>query len=243
MKLDGKTAVVTGGAVRIGQAIALALAEQGCSLLIHYHGSEAEALATRDRVSALGGRAAICQADLTDPAAAAKVLSYANEALGPVDILVNSAAIFLPGDMTRTTLPMWDEQFAINLRAPFLLCQSFAAQLPPDRQGRIVNISDARVFRPASDHFAYRLTKAALLAMTEALALELAPRITVNAVALGAILPPPNEDERHLLALAQAQVPLRRPGNSQIVAENVLHLLRQDFLTGTTIRIDGGQFL
>jgi glucose 1-dehydrogenase len=132
---------------------------------------------------------------------------------------------------------------AVNLRAPFFLSQAFAAQLPPDLEGQIVNITDARVLRAGFDHLAYRLTKSALVSLTQALALELAPRIRVNAVALGAILPPPGEDERYLQELARKDVPLQQPGNAEMVAANVLHLLRQPFLTGVILPIDGGQFL
>jgi NAD(P)-dependent dehydrogenase (short-subunit alcohol dehydrogenase family) len=129
------------------------------------------------------------------------------------------------------------------LRSAFLLCQAFASQIPEDGHGAIVNISDARIYRPGTKHLAYRLTKSALLGMTENLALELAPRIRVNALALGAILPPPEKDQSYLDQLAQEKVPLRRSGSAEIVAENVIHLLEQDFITGDTIKLDGGQFL
>jgi NAD(P)-dependent dehydrogenase (short-subunit alcohol dehydrogenase family) len=132
---------------------------------------------------------------------------------------------------------------AINLRAPFFLSQAFARQLPPGAPGQIINVTDARVLRAGYDYLAYRLTKSALVTLTRALALELAPQIRVNAVALGAILPPPGEDERYLQQLAQERVPLRRTGSAEIVAANVLHLLQQPFLTGVIFPIDGGEFL
>lgn len=238
-----KVAVVTGGAVRVGRAITLALAEAGCHVFIHYGSSAEMARQTQAEAAALGVKTHLYQADLADPAQVQGIIATAMGVFGRVDILINSAAIFLDGTLAETSLAMWDSQFAINLRAPFQLCQAFAAQLPADGRGAIVNITDARVFRPAADHFAYRLTKAALVTMTETLAHDLAPRITVNAVALGAILAPPGKDESYLQELAQQRVPLKRPGSPKIVAENVLHLIRQDFVTGVTVKLDGGEFL
>ncbi len=242
-QLSGKVAVVTGGAVRLGRAITLALAEAGCDVFIHYGRSEEPARKAKEEVEAQGVRAAIHCADLAKAEAAQGVIPAAVEALGRVDILVNNAAIFLEGGLAGTSLQEWDAQFAINLRAPFLLSKAFAAQVPPDGQGQIVNITDARVFRPAPDHFAYRLTKSALVTMTETLALDLAPRIRVNAVALGAILPPPGKDEVYLEKLAQELVPLRYPGSAAAVTRTILHLLREDFMTGAVVKLDGGQFL
>jgi glucose 1-dehydrogenase len=234
MELQGKVAVVTGGAIRVGRALILALAQAGCHVFIHYGSSASPAEQTRANVQKLGVEAGIHSANLLDVTETQNIIPAAVERFGQVDILINSAAI----DVT-----LWDQLLAINLRAPFLLSRAFAAQVPERSQGKIVNILDARVRRPAPDHFVYRLTKGALWSMTEMLALELAPRITVNAVALGAILPPPGADATYLGRLAQEKVPLKRPGSAEIVAENVLHLLRQDFLTGVIVPIDGGQFL
>jgi glucose 1-dehydrogenase len=243
MNLQGKVAVVTGGAVRIGRAITLGLAAAGCDVFIHYGSSAEMARRTQGEAAALGVRAEIYTANLAEVAAVQGVIPAAGRMFGRVDILVNSAAIFLDGGLMETTVAMWEEQMAINLRAPFLLSQAFAAQVAADGRGAIVNVTDARVFRPAADHFAYRLTKSALVTMTETLAHDLAPRITVNAVALGAILAPPGKDEAYLQGIAEQRVPLRRPGSPAMVAENVLHLLRQEFVTGVTLRLDGGEFL
>ncbi|MCL4872276.1 MAG: SDR family oxidoreductase, partial [Anaerolineae bacterium] len=193
---------------------------------------------------AYGIRAEIYSADLNDATAVQNIIPAATAAFGHVDILINNAAIFPEEDsFTTTDLALWDELFRINLRAPFLLCQAFAAQRPSGQPGCIVNVLDARVRRPYPDHFAYRLSKGTLWQMTEMLAHELAPPITVNGVALGAILPPPGKEQDYLDNLAQARVPLQRPGSAEIVAQNVLHLLRQDFLTGVILPIDGGEFL
>jgi glucose 1-dehydrogenase len=244
MELQGKTAVITGGAIRIGQTITLALAASACNVFIHYNRSATPALETQQAAQAFGVRAEILSADLREATAVQNLIPAATATFGQVDILINNAAIFPEEDnFTNTGPELWDDLFHTNLRAPFLLAQAFAAQLPTDRPGSIVNVVDARVRRPYPDHFVYRLTKGALWQMTEMLAHELAPHITVNGVALGAILPPPGKGQEYLDNLAQERVPLQRAGSPEIVAQNVLHLLRQDSLTGVILPIDGGEFL
>ncbi|RMG98579.1 MAG: SDR family NAD(P)-dependent oxidoreductase [Chloroflexi bacterium] len=244
MELAGKVAVITGGAVRLGRALTLALAQAGCHVFIHYGRSAAPAQQTQTDAQALGIQAHIFSADLADPNAVSRIIPAAVAQFGQVDILINNAAIFPEEDnFSHTDAALWDKLFAVNLRAPFLLSQAFAAQLPANTQGKIINITDARVRHPQTDHFVYRLTKGGLWQMTEMLAHALAPRVTVNAVALGAILPPPGQDEGYLQNLAQTRVPLQRAGSAEIVTQNVLHLLTQDFLTGVVIPIDGGEFL
>jgi NAD(P)-dependent dehydrogenase (short-subunit alcohol dehydrogenase family) len=244
MELKGKVALVTGGAVRVGRALTLALAEAGCHVFIHYGRSAQPAQETAAEAEKLGVKTAVFSADLSDVTAIQQVIPQAVIAFGQVDILINNAAVFLEEDsFTQTGPGLWQKLMAINLQAPFLLSQAFVRQLPLDQPGKIININDARLKRPLPDHFVYRLAKGGLWQMTEMLAHELAPRITVNAVALGAILPPLGADDSYLQQIAGERVPLRRAGNAGIVAQNVLHLLRQDFLTGVTIPIDGGQFL
>jgi glucose 1-dehydrogenase len=244
MELKGKVAIVTGGAIRVGRALTLALAEAGCKVFIHYGHSVTSAEQTRAEAQKWGVEADIYSANLFNATETQSLIPAAVERFGQVDILINSAAIFPEEDrFTTTDLVLWDQLLAVNLCAPFLLSRAFAAQVPEAGQGKIINILDARVRRPAPDHFVYRLTKGGLWTMTEMMAQELAPRITVNAVALGAILPPPGADASYLNKLAQEKVPLKRAGNAEIVAENVLHLLHQDFLTGAIVPIDGGQFL
>src|SRR6185503_11126522 len=165
------------------------------------------------------------------------------ERLGGLDVLVNSAAVFLPADLAGTTLEVWERQMALNLRAPFLLSQAFAGALPAGGSGKIVNVTDARTRRPGTDHLAYRVSKAGLQHLTELLALSLAPRITVNAVAPGAMLAPCDGDESALLRRVASAVPLRRAGGDQPVADAVLYLLREDFATGVVLPVDGGEYL
>lgn len=244
MELKDKIAVVTGGAIRVGKAITLALAEAGCHVFIHYGNSVGPAHETQHQAQASGVQAVIYQADLRDAAATQAIIPTAVRQFGRVDILINNAAIFPEADrFENLALATWQEVLDINLRAPFLLSQAFAQHRAEKQFGKIININDARVGQPAPDHFAYRLAKGALWNMTEILAHDLAPYITVNAVALGAILPPPGQGDNYLADIAQKRVPLRQAGDTAAVAANVLHLLRQDFLTGVTIRIDGGEFL
>lgn len=240
-----KVALVTGGAVRVGKAIVLGLAKTGYDVCIHYGRSADAARQTQQEAAAYGVRAEIISANLADLPETKKVIPAAQEKFGRIDVLVNNAAIFLSGGLADTTAEMWQKQMAINLRAPYFLIQAFAAQahFSGDLPGQIINISDARVNRPGTDYLAYRLTKSALITLTHNLALELAPNITVNALALGAILPPPEEDEAYLQKIAQERIPLRRHGNAEIVAQNVLHLLDQPFITGQVLRLDGGEFL
>ncbi len=244
MELNGKVAVVTGGGVRIGRAITLALARAGCHVFIHYGHSVGPAQQTQADAKALGVDALIHAADLSDEKATQAIIPLAREQLHKIDILINNVAIFPETDSFRSTdQALWDRLFAVNLRAPFLLSRAFAAQVAANGEGKIINITDSRVRRPGTDHFVYRLTKGGLWQMTEMLALELAPRISVNAVALGAILPPPGKDSGYLEKIAKERVPLKRHGSAEDVGEGVLYLLRQDFLTGTVLSMDGGEFL
>ena len=182
MELKDKTALVTGGGIRLGRAFALALAEQGVNLVVHYNRSAEPAEETVRLAKALGVDAIAVGADFTDLAATEALFTQAIERFGCVDILINNAAIYLKSTGLETDHETWEKQFRINLYTPFLLIQAFARQLPQDRPGRIVNIADAQIRQHQPDHFAYRLTKIALVEMTRMFAKELAPQITVNAL-------------------------------------------------------------
>ena len=241
MELRGKTAIVTGGARRLGRALALALAERGANLVVHYgHAAEA-AEAVCAEAEALGVRAIAAQADFTQPAQAPRLVDAAMDAFGHVDVLINSAAIFEAGGVMDTDVASWDRHFNINLKAPFLLSQAFARRVPGDGLAKIVNIADWRGLYPGTDHVAYTLTKSALLTLTQIMAQALAPRITVNALALGAILPPPDAEPGYMEALAQ-RIPLRRTGSpADVIAALMLVLEGTDFITGSIIVVDGGE--
>jgi pteridine reductase len=242
MELRGRAALVTGAGVRVGRALALALAREGARVAVHYGQSADAAEQTADAARALGADAVIVQADLAHDGAVRALLADLQTRWGTVDVLVNSAAIFEPAGVRGTTPELWDRHFAINLKAPFLLSQAFAAQLPAGRAGKIVNISDWRGLRPGGDHFAYTLTKAALISMTKSLAVALAPAIQVNCLALGAILLPAGADESYRRQLV-AQIPAGRMGDLSEVADALIFALKNDFVTGQTIVIDGGRSL
>jgi pteridine reductase len=242
MEIDGKVAIVTGGAVRLGKALALALAEHGARVVVHYGSSAAPAQATVRQIQAMGSDALAIQADLSQPGQTPSIVERAAAHFGQVDILVNSAAIFEPGNWGDTTEANWDRHFAINLKSPFFLSQAFAVHVGRERAGHIVNIADWRGVRPGTGHVAYTLTKAALIAMTKSLAQALAPNIQVNAIAPGMILPPPGQDQAYLERWAH-QIPAQRVGSPEEVARALIFLLRSDFVTGDLIFVTGGQHL
>jgi pteridine reductase len=242
MEIDGKVAIVTGGAVRLGKALALALAEHGARVVVHYGSSAGPAQATVRQIQALGSDALAIQADLSQPGQTPSIVERAATHFGQVDILVNSAAIFEPGTWDDTTEANWDRHFAINLKSPFFLSQAFAVHVGRGRAGHIVNIADWRGVRPGTGHVAYTLTKAALIAMTKSLAQALAPNIQVNAIAPGMILPPPGQDQAYLERWAH-QIPAQRVGSPEEVARALIFLLRSDFVTGELIFVTGGQHL
>jgi NAD(P)-dependent dehydrogenase (short-subunit alcohol dehydrogenase family) len=266
VQLPGTIAVVTGAAVRLGRAIALSLADAGCDVCLHYRRSRDAADETADEIRALGVRAVTVHADLSSPRAAAETIFTAAEQLGPVSILINSAAIFGSGTLLTTTDDDWDRHFAVNLAAPFHLCREFARQhavgleatrTPPasGSAGHIINIADWRALRPDTNHLAYTLTKSALVTLTKILAVELAPEIQVNAVAPGAILPAIGSDPAQDGAAAAhpsraaafdrlaAGIPLGRTGEPHDVAGAVLYLLRSNFVTGELLHVTGGEEL
>ena len=240
MKLLGRKALVTGSGVRLGRAIAQGLAEAGCDVALQYRRSAEGVAATAAGIAAVGRRGVELRADLTDVGACRALVEAARTELGGLDILVNNAALFEPGDLATTTLEAWEAQLALNLRAPFFLCQAFAGS---GDGGKIINVTDSRARRPGRGHLAYRLTKVALNHLTELLALELAPRFTVNAVAPGAMLAAVGDDESALAARVDAAVPLRRAGGAQPVVDAVLYLLGEDFVTGVVLPVDGGEYL
>jgi NAD(P)-dependent dehydrogenase (short-subunit alcohol dehydrogenase family) len=242
MNLDGSVAIVTGGAVRLGRAMALELARQGVRLAIHYGSSADAAGAVVQEVKALGSEATAIQSDLSQPGRAQSIVERTVAHFHRVDILVNNASIFEHGNWDDTTEANWDRHFDINLKSPFFLSQAFAMQVGRERWGHIVNIADWRGVRPGTGHMAYTLTKAGLIAMTKSLALALAPNIQVNAIAPGMILPPPGADESYLERKA-AQIPAQRAGTPEEIANTLVYLLRSDFVNGELVHVTGGQHL
>lgn len=240
MELRHTTALVTGAARRVGKAIALALADAGADLVLHYNRSSAEAEETAREAEARGAQVALVGADLSEAGAPAKVIAGAGD-LAPVRVLVNSAAGFPEDDLVGVTPEQWERTLRVNLTGPVFLTQAFANALP-DGHGAVVNVTDWRTARPYRDHFSYTIAKGGIDTFTAAAAEALAPRIRVNAVALGAILPPPGRDSSYLRELAR-EIPVERVGGTDVVADAVLFLLRNDFITGEVVRVAGGAHL
>ncbi len=237
--LRGKTALVTGAARRIGRAIALALAGEGANVVVHYRGPEDEARSLCGELQARGVQAWPVPADLDDPAEAESLITRSLAAAGALDVLVNNASAFALDTLAEVTLERVIAMARTNAWAPFVLSRSFARQVG---RGKIVNLLDARIAGYDFSHVSYIVSKHMLAVFTRMAALELAPDITVNAVAPGLILPPAGKDESYLQQLAGA-IPLQRHGGPQDVAEAVIFLARSDFITGQVIYVDGGRHL
>lgn len=242
MELSGRVAVVTGGAVRVGRAISLGLAAAGANVFIHYNRSAGPAEETAADVEALGVNAAIGSGNLSDPSLAAELIEQAVTALGPVSILVNSASGFPEDTLRDVALDDWRRTQDLTLTAPVFLTQAFAAALPVDKQGAVVNVTDVKTVRPYRQRFSYVVAKGGIDAFTRAAAVALGPQIRVNAVALGVILPPPGEGPEYAERLA-ADLPLARVGGTDPVVETVLYLAGNDYVTGEIVRVDGGGHL
>jgi len=241
MVLTGKVVLVTGGGIRLGRAIAKALAIEGCDLALHYHRSSDEAESLREELKIFGGHYELFQADLGDPGQIDDLMQEIHSRFSHLEILINNAGIYPKGSGLETAPATLEEVFRVNLFSQILLIKAFARQLPETEMGKVVNISDSKVFKHGIDHFAYRLTKSAVNEMTLQFALELAPRITVNAVAPGIVMPLAGHEDMDMQPVAERRVPLKRIGSPEMIAENVLHLLKQDFITGQIIRVDGGE--
>lgn len=240
MTLSGRKVLITGSGVRLGRAMALAVAQAGGDLILHYNRSRQPAEELKAEIQAMGHQASLVQADLADPESTVHLISKARR-LAPLYALVNSAAIFDPLDLPSTTLEAWEQHFKVNLTAPFLLSQSFPSLIDPDGQGRIVNILDWRALRPGIDHFPYTISKASLAALTQSLAVALAPSITVNGLAFGAILPPSDVASAGNIL---DNVPAGRWANLEEVSETLLFLLEgPTYITGEIIHLDGGRHL
>lgn len=237
--LRGRIALVTGAGHRLGRQIALALASQGADVIVHFRGSGDEAAELCRQIESGGARGWQLGADLDDPAAVEAVVPRARKLAGDLSILVNNASIFPPGSLAAMRIEELMDILRVNAWAPFVLGRAVAQS---SEEARIVNILDTRVAGWASDHAAYTVSKHLLAVLTRMMALEFAPRATVNAVAPGPILPPPGGTEETLERLA-SQVPLKRRGSAEDIAEAVTFLARSAYITGQVLFVDGGKHL
>lgn len=240
MSLAGKTILITGAARRLGKAMAVECAKHGADIVLHYHNSEVEIKQTALEIQELGSTCWQIQADLTDNHSIIQMFESVTK-FADIYGLINNASIFKAVDFAGSSIKDWNDHLQVNLTAPFLLTQLFARSYKLNETGRVINLVDWRALRPGKDHFPYTISKAALVALTQATALSLAPRITVNAVALGAILPPENEPENHEII---KNVPLKRWANMEELLMTIQFLLAgPDYITGEVIHLDGGRHL
>ena len=236
--LNGKTILITGAARRLGRLFALACARAGADIVIHHGHSEADADSLHREIMEIGSKAWVIKADLTDSSQTRERIPQINEST-PLHALINSAAIFEPLSLETTSTKDWERHIAVNLTTPFLLSQAFAKQAPAG--ARIVNIMDWRALRPGADHFPYTISKAALAALTKSLAVALAPGITVNSLALGAVLPPADGNVNPEIIRS---IPAKRWSQENEVEEALLFLLSGPaYVTGEILHVDGGRHL
>lgn len=246
MELSGKVALVTGAGRRVGRAIAEALAREGTRTAIHFNESRAGADELCAAVRADGREAEVFHADLSDVAAAGKLVDEVVRRFGALDVLVNSAAVMLRTPFGDVTAEEWDSMFALNLRAPFFLSQAAARAMgwggpeQAQRDGAIINIADLAAYESWIGYVPHGISKAGIVRMTKSLAKVLGPRIRVNAVAPGAVLLPEGFSEAEAAHLAET-APLRRLGDPADVSDAVLYLLKAEFVTGETLIVDGGR--
>ncbi len=235
-------ALVTGAAKRIGRAIALNLAGAGWAVAVHHRSSDRQALETAAMIEAGGGRAAVLAADLADEDQAATLIGRATQALGPVTCLINNASVFEHDSVATATRQSWDRHFAVNLRAPFVLIQSFAAALPDGTPGNVINLVDQRVWNLTSEFVSYTLTKTGLWTLTQTMAMALAPGIRVNGIGPGPTLPSEQQTAAQFAAQV-ASTPLQTATTVEQIAEAVWFILNSPTLTGQMIALDSGQHL
>jgi NAD(P)-dependent dehydrogenase (short-subunit alcohol dehydrogenase family) len=241
--IDGmRVALVTGGARRVGAAIVDALVAEGYAVVIHCNASRDDAEALAARLTSAGGRTAVVAADLASPDSVAGLMAAATAPFGPPDVLVNNASVFLSDTLATIDVPTWNRQFSVNIRAPSVLAKDFAAMLPAGAAGAIVNIIDHRVWKLTPQHYSYTLSKAALWAATQTMAQALAPRIRVNAVGPGPVLPNIH-DGVELFQQEADGTPLGRAVDPADIAAAVVYLVKARSVTGQMIAVDAGQHI
>ena len=237
-----RAALVTGAGARIGRTIAEALAQDGWAVAVHHRESGDAAGDAVTGIESAGGRAVALRADLAEEAEVESLVARATEALGPLGCLVNNASPFEYDDLQSTSRASWDLHMAVNLRAPFVLMQTFAAALPDDAEGCIVNMLDQRVWSLTPHFMSYTLSKAGLWTLTQTAALALAPRIRVNGIGPGPTMPSARQSPEHFAAQYDA-TPLKRPVAPGSIADGIRFILSARALTGQMIALDSGQHL
>jgi len=240
LPLDSRIALVTGGGIRVGRAIALALGAAGADVAVHYRGSREGAESAAAEIRSQGRRAVVVPGDLASPEDCRTVVRESAAALGGLDFVVHSASNFHRATLAETDEKLWDSSMDVNARAGLLLAREAAATLR-ERRGRVVLVSDFLAETPARHYLAHSVSKAAVEGLVRALAVELAPEVAVNGVAPGTVLPPEGTTPEEVNRLARI-IPARRIGSPEDVAATVVFLCAGPaFLTGQVIRVDGGR--
>jgi NAD(P)-dependent dehydrogenase (short-subunit alcohol dehydrogenase family) len=239
--LENRVALVTGGATRLGREIVLALADAGADVAFSYHRSEQQASRTAADVAARGRSTAAFRCDVRDAEQVAAMLAGTTTSLGPIDLLVLNAGVFRRTPISETTEADWDWHMDTNAKGAFLCAQRVGAAMR-DRGGTIVLVADVAGLRPWPNYLPYSASKAAVVSLTQGLALALAPKVRVNAVAPGPVLPPEGADEK-AVERSIARTLLQRLGHPRDVAEAVLYLAGAEYVTGVVLPVDGGRHL
>ncbi len=240
MNLSGKVALVTGGAVRVGRAIALGLASAGAHLVVHYHRSAEAAQETISQARRRGVEAVALRADLTNPEEVLSLARAAEAHFGRVDVIIHGASPFVRASLSGTTLQVWRQVLGVLVDGFFILARELTPGMVARGEGSIVVILDRGTFDPWPDFLAHSVGKSALWALARNLAVELAPHVRVNGVVPGPVLPPPDYPEEDRARIAQGTL-LGRWGDPQDVTEAVLFLLHADSITGEVLFVDGGE--
>jgi len=242
MNLNGKVALVTGGAKRVGKAIVLALARRGCKLVVHYRTSQSEAEETVRELLAAGHEAMAIQADITQEADVERMIETAVAQFGRIDVLVNNAAVFFRTPVDTLTVDEWEQVMDVNLTGTFLCAQKVGLRMRDWGWGHIINMTDVAGLRPWADYIPYSVSKACVIALTQGLALELAPQVMVNAIVPGPVLF--QEDTPEEVRQREINKTLvKRAGTPEEVAEVVVFVAESDYSTGSLFHVDGGRSL
>ena len=239
---EAGVALVTGAAHRIGRAIAVDLAEAGWAVAVHYKDSKDAAEALVGEIENTGQRSQAVRADLAEPAEATGLIPRVSEAIGPVSCLINNASLFEKDTLENATARSWDAHLDLNLRAPMLLIQSFAAGLPEGIEGNVINLVDQRVWNLTPHFLSYTVSKAGLWTLTQTAALALAPRIRVNGIGPGPTLPSSRQSDADFGGQVVA-LPLGRGPELEEICATVRFILAAKSMTGQMIALDGGQHL
>ncbi len=241
--LENQVVLITGSAQRVGRVIAERLAVDGARVVIHYHRSEVSARKLVRQLATRGVEAVCLQADLSDPFQIKRLVRQTVEHFGTVDILINNAAIFYRTPFPEISDHDWEKFMRVNLRAPFLLAREAGRIFLEKKSGQIVNVADVGGLRPWGDFIPYSVSKAGLIALTQALAKALAPHVRVNAVAPGPVLLPDDYSEEEA-GISALRTLLKRVGTAKDVAEAIHFLLTgSDFITGAVVPVDGGRLI